>query len=346
MKTFSIFILSSAFICCSALAQNMSVDANQLGDLSLQTKAVEPVSTYTGKNIMATVAILPGQSYVFKSPINVQQIQYIKGVGSKVKKNQAFALIQGPEVHHFYMAYQMKKKLFSQAQMLFENSRKLYQRKSISEQAWLDISNQYHDTKMEFDELTHFFDLVLSFDENTDSLTLAAPIAGIIQYSLPSALDAQQTIASFAPLQAIRLKVNLPIDITQKPLFVSRDSSIGSDSCQLAIDFSESANAAFYQIAWTKALTNDCAFVVGQILSVTPEYQTSAYKIKQSSVFNWEGDNYIFVQDTQNYVALKVTLVTSDGDNFIVKSPASLANKRVLISSVSAVQGVLLGLGI
>jgi len=340
MKIFPFLFLSSTFICYSAFSQNMSVSADKVGELSLQTSAIESVSSYTGKDVMATVAILPGQSYIFKSPINVQRIEYLKGVGDTVEINEAFAIIQGPEVHHFYKTYQMTKVLFAQTQTLFNNSKNLYQRKSLSEQAWLDISNQYNDIKMEFDELNHFFDLVISVDESSDALTLAAPMAGIIQYNLPSALDVATTIASFTPPQAIRLRVNLPINKTQNVL------SISSDYCQLAIDFTENANTAFYQTSWTKALTNDCAFVVGQILSATPEYQTNAYKIKQSSVFNWEGDNYIFIQEQQNYMAVKVLLIASHADSYVVKSPVSLINKNVLVSSVSAMQGILLGLGI
>ena len=340
MKILSFFILSSALMCHSAFAQNMTVQAEQLRNLSLQTNPIESVSSYAGKDVMATVAILPGRSYAFKSPINVQRIQYLKGVGETLKENEAFAIIQGPEVHHFYRTFELTKVLFLQTQTLFNNSKKLYQRKSLSEQAWLDVSNQYNKIRMEYDELTHFFDLVINVDEAADSLTLGAPMAGIIQYNLPSALDTDDTIASFAPTQALRLRVNIPIDASQKPLLIS------SGGCQLAVDFTENANSPFYQIAWTKALTNDCAFAVGQVLSATPEYQADAYEIKQSSVFNWEGDNYIFIQDKQNYTAVKISLITAHDSNYIVKSSVSLAGKNVLLSSVSAVQGILLGLGI
>ena len=341
MKILAFFTLSSLLTCHFALSQEMSVEADALGGLSVQTKSIEAISSYTGKDVLAKVTVLPGQSYIFKSPINVQQIEYLKGAGDKVSRNEPFAIIQGPEVHHFYRVFQMKKVLFEQASALFNNSKALYQRKSLSEQAWLEISNQYHDTKMEFDELTHFFDLVLSADEENDSLTLASPVAGVIQYSVLNALDIDHTIASFIPMQAIRLKVNLPFDTTQTPLYIS------SGNCRLGVDFTESANSAYYQSVWTKSLADECAFAIGQILSATPEYQTNAYKIKQSSVFNWEGDNFIFIQNKQNYEAVKVTLITSQDDNYIVKSSSvSLANKLALVSSVSAGQGILLGLGV
>jgi hypothetical protein len=340
MKILAFLILSSTLTSHLALSQDLSVGVDELGNLAVQTKSIEAISSYTDKEVLAKVTVLPGQSYVFKSPINVQQIQYLKGVGDNVTKNQPFAIIQGPEVHHFYRVFQMKKVLFRQASSLFENSKALYQRKSLSEQAWLEISNQYHDTKMEFDELTHFFDLVLSADEENDALTLASPVAGVIQYNIQNALDINHTIASFTPKQAIRLKVNLPIETTQTPLYIS------NGNCKLAIDFVESANSAYYQSVWSKPLTTECTFAIDQILSVKPEYQIDAYKIEQSSVFNWEGDNYLFIQNKQNYEAVKVTLVTAQDGYFIVKSSVSLTNKLALVSSVSAVQGILFGLGI
>lgn len=340
MKIFSSTILASLFACNIVLAQEMSVEVNALGNLSLETNTIQAVNSYTGKAVMAKVAILPGQSYVFKSPIDVQQLEYIKGSGEQVQKNEAFAIIQGPEVHHFYRLFKLKKTLYQQSKALFENNQKLYQRKAISEQIWLDISNQFHEIRMEYDELTHFFDLVLSIDDEKEALTLAAPVAGIVQYSVLDALNSGNTIATFTPVQAIRLRVNLPINANQQPQFVN------SEYCQLAINFTENANSGFYRTAWSEALRPECQLVLGQITSATPEYATQAYKVKQSSVFNSHGINYIFVQNKQRYEAVEVALVTAAADSYIVTSEVSLTNKNVLVSSVSAVQGILLGLGI
>lgn len=340
MKIRFLIILSSLFICHGAHAQNMTVGASALKGLDTQTQLVKRISSFRGKEMMAEVAVLPGQSYIFKSPINVQQIQYLKGNGVAIAKNKAFAVIKGPEVHHFYMAYQMKKVLFAQASKHFANSKKLYINKALSEQAWLKISNDYHLTKMEFDELSHFFELVLSFDEEQDEITLGAPIAGVLQYNFSDALDIDSIIASFVPLQAIRLKVNLPIN---NPL---RASSFSHQNCQIAIDFTESANSAFHQTAWSKELPEQCDVFIGQVLSISPVYELSTYKVQQSSVFNWEGSNYIFIANQNKYEAVKVTLITSENAHYIMQSEVSLDNKIVLTSSVSAVQGILQGLGL
>lgn len=340
MKTLFILMLSSLVICNGAYAQTMTIESSALRDLKAQTQIVEAISSFSGKEIMAKVASLPGQSYMFKSPINVQQIEYLKGNGTVTEKNEAFAVIKGPEVHHFYTAYQMKKVLFAQASKHFVNSKELYLKKSLSEKAWLQISNDYHMTKMEFDELTHFFDLVLSFNGEQDALTLGAPIAGVIQYNIFSALDIDSIIASFVPLQAIRLNVKLPINR------VLQASAFSHQNCKVTVDFTESTNSAFHQIAWTKVLPEHCDVFIGQVLSVSPVYELSAYRVKQSSVFNWEGANYIFMMNQNKYEAVQVTLITSEDEQYILQSEVSLDNKTVLISSVSAAQGILQGLGL
>lgn len=324
----------------SLKSQNLTIQQNSLGNLVLQTQPIEAVSSFSGQAIMAEVAVLPGRSYTFKSPINIQQIEYLKGVGDKVQKNDAFALISGPEVHHFFMAYKMKKVLFEQAQSYFEHSKQLYQRKSISEGAWLAASEQYFNSKMEFDELTHFFDLVLSFDEDSDTITLAAPITGFVHYDPQSTVDIDTLIGAFIPSEALRLKVNLPIKQDLKPLYIQ----IGE--CRQDIAFTENANSAFYQTAWSQAFNSACQFSRGQMLSAIPEYQIDAYKVAQSSVFNWAGENYIFIQKQQDYQAIKVELIASQNNNFIVIADASLDGKLALTTSVSALQGMLQGLGL
>lgn len=340
MKSLFVLVFTSLFICQGTNAKDMSVEINALKDLDAQTQLVEVVSTYSGKEIIALVASVPGQAYVLKSPLNIQQIEYLKGNGEVFEKGEAFAIIKGPEIHHFYMAYQTKKNLFEQANKHYANSKMLYERKSLSEQAWLKISNDYYNTKMELDELTHFFELALNFDEKNDALTLGSPIAGVLQHRFLSVLDIESVIASFAPLQSIRLKINLPI---KQALPVS---SFRYKSCQVDVDYTEAANSAFYQTVWTQSLPTQCDFVIGQELSALPVYRLDAYKVKQSSVFTLEGANYIFVVNQNKYQAIEVTLITSQSENYIVQSAISLANKTVLISSVSALQGILQGLGL
>lgn len=340
MKLFVLVTLLYSVLQQLALAQDLSVDRSELAELSIQSESIQVVNSFNGKKLMARIESLPGQTYVLASPIDIPQVIYLESNGASLRKKQPFVKIQGPEVHHFYASYQMKKALFAQASRHYNNSEALYKRKSISEQAWLDISNNYYVTKMEFDELTHFFELVLNFDESNDALILGAPQQGILKYNISNMFSAGSTIAAFVPLDAIRMKVNVPIGQPNLP------SQLSIDNCNLAVDFMETANSTFYQTAWSKPLNPECKYVEGQVISVIPIYETKAYSVKKSSVFNWEGNNFIFVQVDAQYKAMQINIVTSQGDNYIVQSTNNLTNKVVLTSSVSALQGMLLGLGL
>ncbi|HCF78592.1 MAG TPA: hypothetical protein DER52_02775 [Glaciecola sp.] len=101
----------------------------------------------------------------------------------------------------------------------------------------------------------------------------------------------------------------------------------------------------FYQSIWSAPITTNCNLKLGEQVSLIPQYYTQAYQISQDSVFSWEGQSYIWVKEADSYTAVKVDLLASEQQMYIVTAQQSLANKLILTTSVSAVQGVLLGLG-
>ena len=340
MKLAALITLIVTSVCLCVSAQENSVERDALGELALQTQPIVTVQRFFGPELTAKVMALPGQSYVLKSPINIQQIRFLVGAGQRLQQGQAFAVIQGPEVHHFYSAYKTKQVLHEQEHALYQNQKSLYQKKAISEQTWLDVSNRYQQSKLALDEMKHFFELVVSVDDEHDALTLAAPIESIIQYSIGESLNTDSLIASFIPFTALRLKVSLPIARHLTP------ASVKVGSCALDIDFIENANSGFFETAWTQAIPQECHLTTGQMLSAQPQYSTRAYQVAQSAVFNLEGENHIFIKRPEGYLATPVSLLTSLNNDYILIAEDSLDGKEVLISSVSAVQGILQGLGL
>tara|TARA_R110000751_G_scaffold49002_1_gene109288 strand:+ start:8933 stop:9190 length:258 start_codon:yes stop_codon:yes gene_type:complete len=83
---------------------------------------------------------------------------------------------------------------------------------------------------------------------------------------------------------------------------------------------------------------------------VTPFYTQIAYRVPKLAIFSWDADQYIFVKQDSMLVSLQVNLLSSDANYYIVQlqqsdNPLTEGKIEVLVSSVSAVQGVLLGLG-
>ncbi|WP_339721860.1 hypothetical protein [uncultured Paraglaciecola sp.] len=83
---------------------------------------------------------------------------------------------------------------------------------------------------------------------------------------------------------------------------------------------------------------------------MTPFYTQIAYRVPKLAIFSWDADQYIFVKQDSMLVSLQVNLLSSDANYYIVQlqqsdNPLTEGKIEVLVSSVSAVQGVLLGLG-
>ncbi|MBT1449313.1 hypothetical protein KJ365_00340 [Glaciecola sp. XM2] len=322
-----------------ALSQDMLVNGEQLGQLKQETAPITAIKTFSGSPVIAEVISLPGQAYVLTSPMNVQQIQYLAGIGQALKKGEKFAVLRGPEVHHYHSQYQIYKRLHTQSKALYENNQKLFNSKAINEGAWLQISQQYYDVKLAYDEYVHFFEYVSNFDDDTESLTLVAPINGIVSYEATQSTEMGHILARFIPRQSLVFKLRIPFNDTREI------ASIDAPQCKLTISSVNQQLDGYYQTAWSEPLKNNCKASLGASVSVTPHYKTDAYLTNKQSVFNWQGDNYIFLKNGDAYRAVKITILGTQQQQYVIQSDSPLTDKSALVSSVSAAQGILMGLG-
>jgi hypothetical protein len=85
--------------------------------------------------------------------------------------------------------------------------------------------------------------------------------------------------------------------------------------------------------------------MLGQHLLATPFMRAEVYQVATSAVFQWQKSSYILVRAGERLTAVEVDPVGAIGTDYLVQTKASLQDKDILVSSVSAVQGILLGLG-
>lgn len=78
---------------------------------------------------------------------------------------------------------------------------------------------------------------------------------------------------------------------------------------------------------------------------VAPLYSVDGYRVDRESVFQWQGRAHVFVRDGDRLEAVPVEVVSTIEGDYVVSSQRALAGREVLVTSVSAAQGVLLGLG-
>lgn len=344
MKGIVITLCIAASLCASptTYAESFSLDLQQLKSLDLQTKQVEMLSVSPGRLTLGEVREVPGKAYTVRSQPSAQQVTFLHSVGTLLDAGQDFVKLSGPEVHHYYSLYGIKKSLYEIVAKQYEQNKPLIARSAISQQAWIEISKAYFAAKLDFEEMQHFFELVSGFDEQSETLTLKSPLAGALMFStsLESIVE-QDVIARIVPTDAIRLAVNVINKRQQSIAYLTTSEA----KCKLEISSIESFSSGLSSLAWSEPLTPDCPFFLGQRLSVTPHYVQQVYTIPRDAVFSINGDQFIFIQSGNKFEAVNISLESALDKNYIVTSAISLVNKQVLISSVSAAQGILLGLG-
>jgi hypothetical protein len=318
-----------------------TVAISTLGSLELEFAKALPVDEYPGQAVGAKVSYRRGEAFNVPSPGRVQQIEYLVEPGAMMFEGQPFAVLRGPEMHHFEMSYQGSQALAEGAERRFKSNQALYARKAISESQWLEISEQYYALALEYEHMRHFFELVVSGDDDPDALSMTAPIAGIIDYSSADlGVEEGDSIAQFVPPGAVRLKLALPNSIGAEV------ASVRAGECRLAIERVSTITAGFFVQAWTQPLPESCPLLLGQQLLAIPMVTAKgSYLIPRSAVFQLAHENFVLVRNGDALNTVAVTLLGSEGDDYVLLADADLGGAEILVASVSAVQGILLGLG-
>ena len=332
----------SAFLSASLIhpAQAEPLSLETLGKLALSYVQPQKVASYEGSALPAQVARLPGNDYWVSTPENIQQVTFLVGQGQPVTQGQAIARLTGPEVFHFLAQVEAASSLYQLAKQRYDRNRPLLKNGSISAEKWREISQDYFASHLEYEHMQHFMAMVLAKDEASESLTIGAPVAGIVKLNqLDTPYHAGAQLFSLVPSDAIRVRVNVPMSQS-----VSL-SAININECHLTIDAQSAiADGAFIN-AWSQPVPQDCNLLLGQQITVIPEYQKAVYLLPKYSVFSWSRESQVFTRHDSQLKAITIEILGSTPEQYIVASDQDLSQMQVLSQSVAAVKGIMLGLG-
>ncbi|MBN7795952.1 hypothetical protein [Parahaliea mediterranea] len=338
MKTPILALALAGF--CAAPAQAQRIDIDTLGSLQLDYTRVAASAGYTGAPLAGDVGFRPGDALSVVSPYHIQRIRYLVNPGGAVTRGQPVAELAGPEIHHFLVQYEVAAERLAVARKRFESNRELYQRRAIDEQRWIEISDAYFSLRLEHEHLAHFRELLREAPDNSDHILFTAPAAGRLLYRLTSpGIAAGGEIAQVVPDSALRLRVAIPAGAGGGP------SRLARGECDLAIDAIDSVVEGFHRRAWSAPLAPECPWLPGQRVMVSPFYPQQGYEVPRESLLHWEGDPAVLLRSGAQLELVPVEVVSSTTGGYFVRCDATLSDREVLSASVSAVQGILLGLG-
>lgn len=335
-------LLTPFLLAVSLIGQSMAeeIDLSSLGALSLSYQQAVLISSYPGQRIIAEASYKKGAAFSLLAPGRVQQANYLVEIGSAVEKGQPVVELRGPEMHHFLLELEVARKIFTSAEQRFNSNRELYKKGAINESQWAMISEKYYSSQLEYEHMRHFNELVISTDGKTDTITIGAPINGLINYALDhNDIQSGDAIAVFIPLSGVRLQAQIATSERAGIKYFK------TDSCELSVTGVGAVAEGFFVTAWSEPVNASCNFILGQRFLVTPYFQTTAYRIPATALFQWQADTAIFVKVGEQLRIVEVSAIGSSGSDYLVTSKHDLHNADVLVTSVSAVQGVLLGLG-
>jgi len=318
----------------------IEIDIQSLGKLQLKYSEIKNSKNVPVNKLVAKVAVKNGEAFVMTSPTNIHQIQFLVSNGEQVEKGQAIAVLRGPEVHHFVTEFRAIKSLYLLSERRMKKNKKLFDKKLIEEEKWLTINKNYFSNLLEYEHMLHFYELIIDIDGKTDSITVTSPVSGLIKRDESVfRFNEGDGIATFVPLEKIRLKLQVATNN------LTNLHAVRLNGCQLEIEnVSRVAQAAFVSV-WTEPVKPSCRVLLGQALLVTPLYQLNAYQIDQQAIFRLDGKDQILILNNGQLDTVVVSLLTREAEQYFFTSEVDLSSKKALVSSVSAVQGILLGLG-
>lgn len=313
-----------------------------LGDFQLDTTSVDSVSSISGHKLLASVSEKPGSNFSMFLPFGVQQINYVVNNGSYVEENQSIAYLKGFDVHHFLDEYEAAKELFTSAQQQYKSSKRLYARKALQQSQWLDISKNHFAAQLRFEHLNHYKSF-LNIDRN-ENIAIKSPVSGYVRFSSDVAVKEEgELIFDVIAKKNIRLKVSVPV----KNIINLANINVLGSQCQLGIESKDNIVKNFNQTVWSSVLSENCRFTLGEQLIVIPQYEQQAFELPKSAIFEFDNQNYAAIKNdaAAQFQLIAVEILSSAGSNYQISSEIDLTNKQALITSISALQGILLELG-
>ncbi len=336
-----LLILSIAAFSFSLVAQaeQHTLKIEDLGQLNLKYSPVVQVDSLALRPIKALVTHKTGEAFQLVAPFEPQRHVFLVKNGQQVKQGTAVMSLSGSEVHHFMEQFESAKYLFNLAKSRYDLNKKLFKQKSISNDMWMTISQNYFENKIEYGHYRHFNELIHSV-KSEDEIIIKSPLDGYFFYPDSDSISAGELkLGQVLPIESLRIQAFIGVDDAKKL------KSFESKNCSIEIDEVSQVSQGYFLKAWSKPINDDCQLSFGQTIRVIPHLATSAFKVPKSSVFNIDRAAYVLLKQGQNLLAIAVNIMDSNDKVYFVDSATDLHNKDVLSTSVAAVQGIIMGLG-
>lgn len=334
-------LLLSALVASAAAgnARTAEIPKDRLRELQIEYAKVDAVSERPGAELLVEVKPLPGDAFTLRLPFAPNRITPVVTQGSLVQEGDVLARVSGPELAAWVLHADAVELQFADAQRRFTENRGLFERQAISSATWSDITQRYYELRDQMHHVEHTRE-VLRLSEHHTGADLLAPRTGLVSFSdLSVAFVGEFEVAHIAEEGALRASGLLAQGVEQRPV------SLSLAACKIPIRRVENQASSLARRFWSAALIGCMEARPGVLLEGRLSYPFDGYIVPRKAIISLGGQAGVLLNAGNALEFVPVEISYEDRAFFYITSALDLDRRQVLVSSTSAVQGMLMGLG-
>ncbi len=311
-----------------------------LGALDVEFSKVLPVETVPGPALRGEIRARAGETFGVMLPMTASRVAFKLSPGDQVDAGDPVVWLEGPDVEHWLSEYRALTAQYEIARQRYQDNQRLFQDNVLAADRWADIQSRYFALQLQHEHMQHFRNLLPDDGITHEGVILASPRAGIVVFdSRLNAISAGNTVFSVVAPDALRLHLEVPAQRSGDL------AALSAPDCRLTIDRVDQIARNFFVSAWSEPTQQRCPQRLGTLMSVIPLYSATALVIPRAALFQWQGEPHVLVHQGDRLQTHRVVLIADTPQGYAIDADDELADREVLSKSVSAVQGILLGLG-
>jgi hypothetical protein len=303
----------------------------------LNPQPVTTVNYIQGNKLSGLVSYKKNNSTKLTLPFNVDSsIQEVTN-GQLVKKGQRLAKLSGIESHHFMDSLKLSQTRFELIEKHYLETKAYVEQGSFKALEWIEISDLYLKAKMELEHYVHY-QRYLSINE-ADEIYLIAPETGYVNFVNQAQVSADDIVAELIPVEELLIEVPVNNEM------IANLTAFSSSECTMSISSVETISQGYFQRVWAKMDIGKCPMRLGQIIDLTPILNFKGFSVPSSAVIELNNQDYVLEYSAQGLLPVAVDIVGKTNNQYQVNAPTLSPTSKLVTSSASAVQGILIGLG-
>lgn len=336
-----VLLFASLVGMASALAQADAIALADLGDLELRYASLTATDRVPGVPLRAEVRVRGGEALQVLLPRTTQRMVFLVSPGQSVAAGDPVVRLEGPEIHHWQLEFEALADRFTTAKARYTGNEALYRSGALAADRWAAIQDSYLALSLEYEHMHHFAQLLLSAPpSHPEALLVAAPEAGRVLFDTRAPDHGEgDVLFTLVPEDALRLQVHVPTNRA------GALQALQLATCQLDIVSVDQQATGYFVAAWSAAVTPACELIPGAVVSAVPLYAASALVVPRDAVFQWQRGTHVVVRRDNELVPQRVVVLADTEAGYAIADDPELVGREVLVTSVGAVQGLLMGLG-